>query len=211
MVKYGYIILTFLFLSCHITKTTNSWKNKEYKNYHPNKTLILGVTPNLEAKSIYEKELKGALTKRNLEALEASEVLSPAFNANKQGEVAIEKEVKYLKGLGFDAIIIAAIKGFDEKIPFDSAIFKIDDSFFGFENYYFLNQDIYYNRDYYTKYKVFHLEVSLYNLTSKNEKALVWIGTYDIVDPQKVKETIKKCVRKILKSLENEGLIYKPN
>jgi len=211
MVKFSYIIFIFLFVSCQTTKATYSWKNKEYQNYHPNKTLILGVTPNLEAKSIYERELKIALTKRNLEALEASKVLSPAFNTNKQGEIAIEKEVKYLKGLGFDTIIIAAIKGYDEKTPFDSAIFKIDDSFFGFENYYFLNQDIYYNRDYYTKYKVFHLEVTLYNLTSKNEKALVWIGTYDIVDPKKVEETIKKCVRKILKSLENEELIYEPN
>ena len=207
MVKYFYIILIFLFISCHTTKTTHSWKNKEYQHYHPNKTLVLGVTPNLEAKTIYERALKNALTKRNMEALKASEVLSPGFNANKQGEIAIENEVKNLKTLGFDAIIIAAIKGFDEKVPFDGAIFKIDYSLYGFENYYFLNQDIYYNRDYYNKYKVFHLEVSLYNLTSKNEKALVWIGTYDIVNPQKIKETIKKCVRKILKSLDKEDLI----
>jgi len=208
MVKYGYIILILLFVSCHTTKTTQSYKNKHYQNYHPTKILILGVTPNLEAKTIYESELKKALTKRNMEAFEASEVLSPSFSANKQGEIAIEEEVKNLKTLGFDAIIMAAIKGFDEKIPFGGAIFKLDDSFYGFENYYFLNQDIYYNRDYYVKYNVYHLEVSLYNLTSKNEKALVWIGTYDLVDPQKVKETIKKCVRKILKSLKKEDLIY---
>lgn len=207
MVKYGYIILVLLFVSCHTTKTTKSWKNNQYQNYHPNKILILGVTPNIEAKTIYEKELKNAFIKKNIDAFEATKVLSPAFSTNKQDELAIDKEVKYLKDLGFDAIIIAAIKGFDEKTPFDSAIFKIEDYSYGFENYYFLNQDIYYNRDYYIKYKVFHLEVSLYNLTSKNEKALVWIGAYDLVDPQKVKETIKKCVRKIIESLEKEDLI----
>ncbi|MEX1382817.1 hypothetical protein [Lutibacter sp.] len=207
MVKYGYIIFLFLCVSCHTAKTTHSYKNEQYQNYHPNKILILGVTPSLEAKTIYERELKKALNKRNIEAFEASEVLSPAFSANKQEEIAIEKEVKYLRNLGFDAIIMAAIKGFDEKTPFDGAIFKIDDSFFGFENYYFLNQDIYYNRDYFIKYNVYHLEVSLYNLTSKNEKTLVWIGNYDIVDPQKISETVKKCVRKILKSLEKEELI----
>lgn len=207
MLKYGYIILIFLFVGCHTAKTTKSWKNEQYLNYQPNKILILGVTPNVEAKTIYEIELKKALTKKSIEAFEASKVLSPAFNSNKQDEIAIEKEVKYLKDLGFDAIIIAAIKGFDEKVPFSGPIFKIEDASYGFENYYFLNQDIYYKRDYYIKYKVFHLEVSLYNLTSKNEKALVWLGTYDIVDPQKIKETVKKCVRKILKSLEKEELI----
>ena len=211
MVRHIYIIIMLLFISCHATKTTNSWKNKDYQNYQPNKILILGITPNTEAKTIYESELTKALIKRNIETLKASEVLSPAFNAHKQGEIAIENEVKNLKALGFDAIIMAAIKGFDEKVPFDGAIFKIDDSFYGFENYYFLNQDIYYNRDYYVKYKVFHLEVSLYNLTSKNEKALVWIGTYDIIDPKKIKKTIKKCVRKILISLEKEDLINRSN
>ena len=213
MVKYFYIILIFLFISCHTTKTTHSWKNKEYQHYHPNKTLVLGVTPNLEAKTIYERELKKALTKRNMEALEASEVLSPTFNANKQGEIAIEEEVKNLKTLGFDAIIMAAIKGFDEKIPFGGAIFKLDDSFYGFENYYFLNQDIYYNRDYYVKYNVYHLEVSLYNLTSKNEKALVWIGSYDIVDPKRINTTVTNYVTAIIKSLEEKQIInenYKP-
>ena len=107
----------------------------------------------------------------------------------------------------FCAKISTEIKCLTKCVCKDGNIFKNNDSFYGFENYYFLNQDIYNDRDYFKKYKVFHLEVSLYNISNKNQKKLVWLATYDIVDPKKIKNTIKKCISKILKSLEKEGII----
>ena len=70
-----------------------------------------------------------------------------------------------------------------------------------------LNQDIYNDRNYFEKYKVFHLEVSLFNLTYENKKTLVWLATYDIVDPKKIEKTTKQCIVKILKTLEKEAII----
>ncbi|REE81625.1 hypothetical protein BX611_1160 [Lutibacter oceani] len=207
MIKYRYIILLLLFISCHTTKITNSWKNDSYKNYQPKKVLVLGITPNKEARDFYEKNLTFELNKRNIRAYEGFNILEPDFLNLNQAEQEIENEVEELIELGFDTVLLATVKGFEERIPFDGNIFKNNDSFYGFENYYFLNQDIYNDRDYFKKYKVFHLEVSLYNISNKNQKKLVWLATYDIVDPKKIKNTIKKCISKILKSLEKEGII----
>ena len=207
MYKYCYLLVFLLFINCGTTKITNSWKNSSYYNYQPKKILVLGISPNKDARNIYENNIKMELNKRNIKACEASNILEPNFSNLNQAEQQIENEVEKLKNLGFEAVLIATVKGYEEKVPFNGSIFKINDSFYQFENYYFLNQDIYNDRDYYKKYKVFHLEVSLYDLNDENKKTLVWLASYDIIDPKKIESTIKKCINRILASLEKEEII----
>lgn len=70
-----------------------------------------------------------------------------------------------------------------------------------------MNQEIYYNNRFYDNYKVYHIEISLFNLINNTEKSLVWVASYDIVDPQKINATIKDCVNALETSLEEEGFI----
>lgn len=207
MLKTYFIFIVLILVGCSSTKLTESSKNSSYINYQPKKVLVLGVTSNDEARDIFERGIKYALNKRNIQACEGSNVLNPEFTNLKQAETAVEKEVGKLAELGFDAILIAAVKGYEEKIPFKGNIFSNENNLQGFENYYFLNQDIYQDTGYYDKYKVFHIETSLYNIKSKNEKSLVWIAFYDVVNPQKIKTTIKQCNSAILKALEKDDII----
>lgn len=207
MLKTYFIFIVLILVGCSSTKLTESSKNSSYINYQPKKVLVLGVTSNDEARDIFERGIKYALNKRNIQACEGSNVLNPEFTNLKQAEKAVEKEVGKLAELGFDAILIAAVKGYEEKIPFKGNIFSNENNLQGFENYYFLNQDIYQDTGYYDKYKVFHIETSLYNIKSKNEKSLVWIAFYDVVNPQKIKTTIKQCNSAILKALEKDDII----
>jgi hypothetical protein len=80
-----------------------------------------------------------------------------------------------------------------------------------FGRYYYLYQDIYFIEGYYTKYKVYHVEASLYNLKEDNDKSLIWVATYDIVDPKQINSTINKYVKAIISSLEKEQIINKPS
>ncbi|SNR32844.1 hypothetical protein [Lutibacter flavus] len=207
MLKIYSIFIFFLLVGCSSTKLTDSWKNTSYNTYQPKKVLILGVTPNITARKLYESKLTTALNKRGIQGYEGANVLEPEFTNLKQAEKNIEKEVSNLSKLGFDAILIAAVKGYDERIPYKGNIFSNDDALQGFENYYFLNQDVYLDTGYYDKYKVFHIEISLYNITSENGKSLVWVASYDVINPKKIKTTIKRCNRAILSTLEKEGII----
>lgn len=207
MLKVYSIFIVLLLVGCSSIKLTESWKNTSFKNYQPKKVLVLGVTPNEKARNIYELKIKLALNKRGIQACEGSNVLKPEFTNLKQAETAIENEVVKLTDLGFDAILIAAVKGYEEKIPFKGNIFSNENNLQGFENYYFLNQDIYQNTGYYDNYKVFHIETSLYNIKNQNGKSLIWVASYDVINPQKIKATIKHCNSAILKALENDGII----
>jgi hypothetical protein len=76
-----------------------------------------------------------------------------------------------------------------------------------FGRYYYLTQDIYQVQGYYSKYKVYHVESSLFDLKQNNDKSLVWVASYDIIDPQTITKTVTNYVDAIIKSLEKEHLI----
>ena len=207
MKKTGVILFILIFLSCSSTRINESWRNPEYIDYQPNKVLILGITPNLTARKIYEERLKSAFIHKGIMANEGNYVLKRSFTNLKQTEEDIEVQIEGLLIKGYDAILIAAVKGNENKIIYRSELLRNDMSVNRFGPYYYLYQDVYFDDDIYQEYKVYHIEIALYDLKSETEKSLVWVASYDIIDPQKMNATIKDCVNAIVSSLEEEGIL----
>lgn len=207
MKTLSYLFFIVVFISCSSTKITDSWRNPEYLHYQPNKVLLLGVTNNLTARIIYEEKLKEVFTDRGMQAVESYQVFTPTFTSLEQTEEGIQKEIDTLSKQGFDAILIATVKGVEKKVAYNSSYYGYPTYSRRFGHYYYLNQEIYYNNRFYDNYKVYHIEISLFNLINNTEKSLVWVASYDIVDPQKINATIKDCVNALETSLEEEGFI----
>lgn len=202
-----YLFILMGFISCSSTRITESWRNPSYPNYQPKKILLLGVTKNLTARTIYEEKLKKAFIDRGIEAAESLQIFEPSFTNLKQTEENIQIEVDSLSKKGFDAILISTVLGVDEKTTYDLDFYNYGPYNNHFNKYYFLNQDPYHLNRQYENYKVYHIEILLFNLINNTEKSLVWVASYDIVDPKKMNATIKDCVTAIVFSLEEEGLI----
>jgi len=66
---------------------------------------------------------------------------------------------------------------------------------------------MYFDPGYYDDYKVYHVETSIYFLKEDEEKSLVWVGSFDIVDPSSITITISEYVEQIVKQLEKDGVI----
>jgi len=205
--KINYLIISLIALSCSTTRITESWRNPEYKDYQPNKVLVLGVTPNLTARKAYEEKLKTVLINKGIEADGSYSVFKTSFTNLKQSEEEIEVQIESLSRKGFDAILVSAVKGYDERISFGGNLITKDEDLFEFGSYYYSSQDVYFNEKVYEEYKVYHIEISLYNLINDSEKSLVWVASYDIIDPRKINATIKDCINAIVESLEEEGII----
>jgi len=205
---FGMLTL-WLITSCSTTRIVDSWKNNDYTNYSPKKVLVIGLTENLTARTLFEEQLTNELVKRNIQALESYNIFEHKFTNAKQTEEDINEQVHKLSKQGFDAILISAVKGVDEKVSYH------DNSYGGiyygrpFRHYYYISQDIYFDRGYYDKYKVYHVEASLFNLKEEGDKSLVWVASYNIVDPNEIKSTVSNYVDAIIKSLEKEQLIVK--
>lgn len=199
--------LLLLVLSCSSTRMVDSWKSQEYNNYRPKKVLIVGVTENLTARKKFESQLKIELKNRGVNAVESYDVFTPTFTSLKQTEEDIQKEVEKIHNNGFDAVLISAVKGVNEKTTYTGDRFVTDYYWRRFGRYYYLYQDVYFDRGYYNKYKIYNIEASLYNLKENNDKSLIWVASYNIVDPSTINTTVNDYVKAIIKSLENEGII----
>lgn len=203
-------ILVLPFLSCSSTRFIDSWKSEEIGNFSPDKLLVVGMTENLTARRIFEENLKLEFQERGINAYESSGVLDQSFTETRRTEEEIEAMGTDLLAKGFDAVIITAVIGVDEKTNYRPGYYDVGYHWYRFGRYYYRYQDIYYNPGYYDDYRVYHVETSIYNLREEAAKSLVWVGTFDIVDPHGIRGTVESYVGRIVKQLESEQLISRP-
>jgi len=196
-----------LLLNCSSTKLVDSWVDKESGHFTPKKVLVLGITDNLTARKIFEAELSKELIVRNINAVESFEVFKATFTSAKQTEENIQKEVNRLSENGFDAILISTVKGVNQKTVYSADMYRTDYYWRRFGRYYYLYQDVYFDPGYYEKYNIYNIEASLFDLKNHEDKALVWVASYNIIDPQSINTTVKDYVKAIIRTLENEAII----
>lgn len=195
------------FLNCSSTRMVDSWVNKEYEHYKPKKILVVGLTDNLTARKLFEEKLVLEFKNRNIDAVESYDVFERTFTSVKQTEENIEKQVEKLTNNGFDAILISAVKGVNEKIAYTENIYRRDHFWRRFGPYYYWYQEVYFDPVYYEKYNIYNIEATLYDLNEKDDKSLVWVASYNIVDPTKIHKSVKDYVKAIIESLEAATLV----
>jgi len=206
--KRIFLIIGLLVLaSCSSVRFVDSWRNQEITSFTPKKLLVIGMTDNLTARKIFEEDLKNALILRNINAVESTTVFDKTFTSSKKSEEEINQMIKEISKEGFDAVIITAVKGVEEKRNYSSVYYTVGYRWTHFGHYYFRFQDVYYKPEYYGSYKVYNVETSIYNINEDDDKSLIWVGSLNLVDPQKITSTVKGYVVKIIKQLEREKLI----
>lgn len=207
MKKVGYLLIVFILTSCASTHITNSWKNPEFKTFKPKNIMVIGVTQNTTARMLYEQRLKNEFNDRGIKASQSGLIFENSFKDSKQTEEDIEKQVDKLLELGYDTVLISAVKGIDEKVTYSEGIPQNYFYLRRFGRHYYLFQDIYFEPGYYNKYKIYHIETSIYNIKPNVNKSLVWVGSYDLLEPSDVTRSIDRYIRVITKSLEEQKLI----
>ena len=211
MKRISCLLAMVLLFNCSSTKLVDSWVDKESGHFTPKKVLVLGITDNLTARKIFEAELSKELIVRNINAVESFEVFKATFTSAKQTEENIQKEVNRLSENGFDAILISTVKGVNQKTVYSADMYRTDYYWRRFGRYYYLYQDVYFDPGYYEKYNIYNIEASLFDLKNHEDKALVWVASYNIIDPQSINTTVKDYVKAIIRTLENEAIIASIN
>lgn len=211
MKKLVYLFCVIIFNSCSSAKVNDSWKSDKYENYKPKKVLIVGVSQNLTARKMFEETLKKEFDSRGVIAAESYDVFESSFKSTKQTEEEIEEQINSLTKNGYDAVLISIVKGVEEKTAYSIEDRRSRHYARRFRGDYYLYQDIYFEPKYYENYKVYTIESSLYNIDPDSEKALVWVASYDIVDPKRINKTVKNYIKIIIETMEKEGLINSMN
>lgn len=209
MKRFLIIIALIVIAGCSSTRFVVSWKNPEISSFNPTKVLVIGITDNLTARKIFEQDFKNALLSKNINAIESNTILNEAFTSSKKSEEDIDEMIQKISKDGFDAVIITAIKGVEKQKSYYDNYPMVGYSLSRFGGYYYWYQDIFYTPKYYETYNVYHLETSIYNLNSSEYKSLVWVGSFNIVNPETVSKTVKDYVERTINQLEDENLLIK--
>lgn len=200
-------IIALLGLSCSSTRFVDSWKSEESSSFVPEKLLVVGMTDNLTARRIFEASLKREFQGRGVNALESSEVLESSFTSSKRSEEEIEAMKESVLADGFDSVIITAVIGVDDRTDYRPGYYDVGYRWYRFGRYYYRFQEVYYTPGYYDDYKVYHVETSLYNLKEDEATSLVWVGTFEIVNPRDISGTVENYVSRIMQQLERDQLV----
>lgn len=209
MKKTLFTLVAFLTLSaCSSTQLVDSWRNRQITSFEPQKLLVLGMTDNLTARKLFEERLASEFIQRNINAVESTIQLDDRFTDSKKSESEIDALKDKLVADGFDAVAITAVIGVDEKREYRSGTYyPMGFGWYRFGRYYYRYQNTYYEPGYYNDYKVYHIETSIYNLKENEEKSLVWVGSFTIVDPSSITFTVKEYTERIIKQLERDRII----
>jgi len=203
------VVLVFILLlpSCSSTRLINSWKNPDYKVFKPQKILVVGVTPNYEARKAFEFQLITHLNARKIKAVQSAVVFETAFTDSEQTAQDIEAQVDVLLSKEYDTVLVSLVKSVSDHDAYGSESSKTDYHLRRFALYYLAYQKAYFKQEHSSRYKVFNIETSLYNLNKASDKSLIWQGSFDLVDPYHSDKAMEAYTKKLIKILEREKII----
>jgi hypothetical protein len=205
--KLWFVIVIFVLSGCNTSRLVDSWKSPKIDERDIKKVLVVGLTSNMEARKMFEKKLKSAFFAEDVQAISSMEKFGSFFNNNEQSEKDLDKLEKELIKEKFDAVLITKVKEVEEKVSVGQAYQNFSKDFKNFKDDYLSNQDIYSNQEKTEKYKVYHTESTFYALSNKNKRELLWRGSIDLNNPQKMKRSVNCYVRTVITSLKEENII----
>lgn len=203
------IFLTILIFSCSSAELVENWKNPDIILFDAYKVLIVGMTNNEKVRVDFESKLTKEFEKRDVEAMRSLDVFDVSFTDFRRTEKELDDVEERLLDKDFDAILLTKITGSEDRKTHLRAMSELYNSMDGFKEDYRQNQNIYYEDDYYQKFKVYHAETSLYCICVGKERSLIWRGSIDIMDPKDVDKTVDDYIKLVVLAMEEQDLIFR--
>lgn len=201
------VIISVLALGCSSTQLVEQWKNPDVDSLYVSKILIVGMTPNLEARKKFEKLLKEEYTSKGIEAVMSLELFDPSFTTDKKSYAELKVIENILTANFFDAVLFTKIVGTKTQKVYSKTYKDKKHLDLRFQEDYYTHQEIYYNPKYYEEYKVYRAETSLYCICPTKDRELVWKGSIDIIDPTSIEKTVNDYVNLLILTLEHQDLL----
>lgn len=204
-----FIGMLFLLCNCSTTHMIDQWKNPEIDNLQISKILVVGLSPNIEARKKFEEQLQKEFEARGIEAVSSLAIFDPEFRVAQKSEEEIKVIENILTSNFFDAVLLSKVKGIEDKVLYTEHYKRDEYLNVKFKDDYYIHQEILGNPNYYEKYKVYHAETSLYCICPTKDRELMWKGSIDIIDPTYAEETIDNYINLLMLAFEEQNLLNK--
>jgi len=185
------------------TELTNSWADPTAANRGFKKLVVVGVTPKMSARRIYEDTFVQDLQKRGVTAV-------PSYTFATEGQLDKDAAMAKLKELGADGVIVTRL--IDQETyqtyypPTYSSVAAPSAYYGGWYGYYSMGYSYMSTPGYTEENKVFRLETNLYDVT--NDKHTWSALTQTTISAGEAPETqIKPFVDTIVMDMEKHKIL----
>ena len=207
--KKAIVFLVVFLMGCSSAQLVSTWKNPDIVIFDAYKVLIVGMTPNEDARQLFETRMRKQFRNRGIEAVRSIDLFDVEFTDSARTEEELDEVEQTLLDRDFDAILFTKVLGSESRESFRKRMADLDNYYGKFRDDYLTHQDIYYDTEYYDQYMVYHAETSLYCICVGKERELIWRGAIDITDPMDLKKTIDDYIRLLVVAMGEEEIIFR--
>ncbi|MCE2611564.1 hypothetical protein LVD13_01175 [Flavobacteriaceae bacterium D16] len=202
------LFFAIFLLGCSSVQIVSNWKNPDIVIFDAYKVLVVGMTPNEEGRELFETKLVREFKRSGVEAMRSIDLFDVAFTNTPRTEAELDAVEEQLLAKDFDAILFTKILGSENRQSFRQRMSETDRYYERFRDDYLSHQDIYYNKDYYEEFPVYHAETSLYCICVGKERSLIWRSAIDVTDPQNIRRTVDDYVELVVVAMTEQDLIF---
>ncbi|MBT8245869.1 MAG: hypothetical protein HKP48_07150 [Winogradskyella sp.] len=204
-----FLVTVLLLLGCSDTQLVDYWKSPDIDAYSPGKVLVIGLTSDQVARQEFENQLKKELELRGAEVERSLDFSDFELTTDQITEKQINSLEDKLLNEGFDTILLTRVVGVEDKVVYRREYKDYDEAYRSFRDDYLRHQRVLYNPEYRSEYTVYHVETVMYCICPTKDRALIWKGYVDIIDPKlkEAKKTIKRYVNLVIVAMEELSLV----
>lgn len=199
------LCLTVMLCSCAAVSVVDTWSNPSLRGARLHKVLVVSYAKKDASRAVYEDTLVSELNKHGVEAVASYTMISGATLPDWQ---VLDRAVRSTGAQG--VLFVQTIKVEKQTTVQPSAVATPYPGYWyppafpewDFPGYY--RSMALYGPSYISTYEVATMQVNLFDTGSDK---LLWAGTMQTMEPEKVTTVAKDLARKVVKSLKREGLI----
>ncbi|NNJ88198.1 MAG: hypothetical protein HKP53_02240 [Eudoraea sp.] len=198
-----------LILACNDVEVVSSWKNPDIVLFDAYKVLVVGMTPNADARMEFETKMTERFDQHGVESMRSIDLFDVAFTNSVRTDEELDDVEERLLDKDFDAILFTKILGSENRQTLSKKLSELDRNNSRFKDDYLSHQNIYYDDEYYEQYTVYFVETALYCICVDKERDLIWRGVIEVSDPIEAEDTIEEYIDLVVSTMEFEDLIFR--
>lgn len=199
------LCLTALLCSCASVSVVDTWRNPSLRAARVHKVLVVSFASKDASRAVYEDTLVAELKKHGVDAVASYSIISAATlpdwhvldravrSTGSQGILAVQT-IKVEKQTTVQPSAVAS--------PYPGYWYPQGFPDWDFPGYY--RSMALYGPSYISTYDVATMQVNFFDASSDK---LLWAGTLQTMEPEKVTSVAKDLARKVTRELKKEGLI----
>ncbi len=203
----GFLFLVIL--GCSDAELVSSWKNPDIVLFDASKVLVVGMTPNPEARQEFETRMAARFEQQGVEAMRSIDLFDVNFTLSARSEAELDDVEQSLLDKDFDAILFTKILGSETRQTLARKLSDLERGNDRFKDDYLSHQNIYYDDAYYEKFTVYIVETSLYCICVGKERELIWRAVLEVPDPIEAEQTMEEYIDLVVSAMEAEELIFR--